>query len=983
MKNILRVVLVLNLFLGSVTAQKLFNKVVPSTNSIITTNKTVQNNINILAVMVEFKEDNDGATYGKGTFGSIYTKEYGTSIIDPLPHDKTYFESHLKFAQNYYNKVSNGNVNVNYSVLPTVYKTSKIMREYSPVRDSKDFTPLGEFSQEVWNMVVANETGLDFSQYNLFVIFHAGVGRDVNITGSLGNDRDLPSVYLGFESLKKIFGADFVGFNTPNALIQNTLILPETESREISSVAGDVLLELSINGLIVSSIASHLGLPDLYNTETGLSAIGRFGLMDGQSIFAYSGLFPPEPSAWEKIYLGWETPSEITLSGIYNLSLPARLALELGSKSIVKIPINNNEYYLLENRQRDVYKDGANIKINLNGVEIAKHFPKDTTGFYSYSVDSLSGVVTDIDEFDWAVPGNGILIWHIDESVINANLATNTINNNKDKRGVDVEEADGIQDIGETFTTVFGDQVIGEGDSLDLWYLGNKAKLYKNVFDDNSKPDSKSNTGAKSLITIDNFSESSNKISFRVSRGSSEVVLNQQVDLGLPNIKSAVEFDNNQYLLIGNDLNYRTLLSNSILNYKQNFANTAISLVKEFGCVIGTFNNVVNFAFGLNSSKSITLPNSVSTLPVYNNGILYIGTEVGEIYKFVISNNDVTFEKDNSLSGTNKPVQIIANNNVINIVYENSISNTNCTINGDSFIQVVKAVNENGTVMLYALTANNKFYVIKDGSQISSFSVPNNLKVSSFISVDFLKEGNNQIVFADTNYIYVYNSTGSVVDGFPLKVNSNSKFSNYLLAADFDGDTYPELVYFTNEGNIYVYNPKLKKQFTQFPISVGSKLDFYPALSQNTGSSTISLQLVADLVYYNYNIDFASTNAKIYYTGLYGDLYNAATVESTSSENLITEFFPEKRVYNWPNPVYENSTNIRYYVSENSNVTIKIFDAAGDFVEELNTTAVGGMDNEISWNVSNIQSGVYFARVEAAGLSGKNGYKIIKIAVIK
>lgn len=299
MKYIRRIIILLFIFLGSISAQKFIGKInpFPSEVQLTTTDNT---NIKILAVMVEFLEDNDGATYGKGTFGSIYEKDYGDKIIDPLPHDANYFESHLKFAQNYYNNVSNGHVTVNYSLLPTVYKVTKKMREYSPLKDSDDYTLMGNLSKEVWEMVVAANPGLNFSEYNLFAIFHAGVGRDVNISGSLGNDKDLPSVYLSLNAFKKIYGADFIGFPANNANIQNTMILPETESREITGVTGSALLELTINGLIVSSIASHLGLPDLFDTETGLSAIGRFGLMDGQSIFAYSGLFPPQPSAWKK-----------------------------------------------------------------------------------------------------------------------------------------------------------------------------------------------------------------------------------------------------------------------------------------------------------------------------------------------------------------------------------------------------------------------------------------------------------------------------------------------------------------------------------------------------------------------------------------------------------------------------------------------------------------------------------------------------------
>lgn len=41
------------------------------------------------------------------------------------------------------------------------------------------------------------------------------------------------------------------------------------------------------------------------------------------------------------------------------------------------------------------------------------------------------------------------------------------------------------------------------------------------------------------------------------------------------------------------------------------------------------------------------------------------------------------------------------------------------------------------------------------------------------------------------------------------------------------------------------------------------------------------------------------------------------------------------------------------------------------------------MDNETIWNVGDIQSGVYLARIEATGLSGKSESVVIKIAVVK
>jgi hypothetical protein len=96
----------------------------------------------------------------------------------------------------------------------------------------------------------------------------------------------------------------------------------------------------------------------------------------------------------------------------------------------------------------------------------------------------------------------------------------------------------------------------------------------------------------------------------------------------------------------------------------------------------------------------------------------------------------------------------------------------------------------------------------------------------------------------------------------------------------------------------------------------------------------------------------------------------------------ISEYFPKSRVYNWPNPVYGSVTYIRFYVSEPSSVKIIILDLAGEKVTELRSNALGGMDNEIKWDVTDIQSGVYLARVEVNSGS-KSGYSIIKIAVVK
>jgi hypothetical protein len=91
---------------------------------------------------------------------------------------------------------------------------------------------------------------------------------------------------------------------------------------------------------------------------------------------------------------------------------------------------------------------------------------------------------------------------------------------------------------------------------------------------------------------------------------------------------------------------------------------------------------------------------------------------------------------------------------------------------------------------------------------------------------------------------------------------------------------------------------------------------------------------------------------------------------------------PAARCYNWPNPTQDNRTKIRYYVARDAAVTVSIYTLAGDRVTTLHASATGGMDNEIEWDASRIQSGIYLAQVKAETDAG-SASRIIKIAVVR
>ena len=995
--------LIVILSLGSLSAQT-FN--VELTKPVLANQKTDSDNtLKIVAIMVNFAEDKDGTTSGNGKFGSIYSDDYGTSILDPLPHNYEYFEAHLRFVKNYFSKVSGGKLQVEYTILADTFSVSKTMRNYSPDPGSDDFTSLADFSKEAWTKADQMYPTFDFSAYDVFLVFHAGVGRDISLPGSIGNERDLPSVYLSDNAFKNIYGNDYSGIPVSGGSfhITNSMIIPETESRELETVSGKYLFQITINGLLCASIGSYLGVPDLFDTETGLSAIGRFGLMDGQSIFAYNGSFPPEPSPWTKIRLGWTEPVTIDLRD-HNIDLVTKEAAETGDTVILKVPINSSEYYLIENRSRDANKDGSKITLDVNGNVITKTFYKDTTGFYSFDVDSLEGVVTDVDEFDWAVPGNGIVIWHIDDNIINEKIADNKINTDKYHRGVDVEEADGIQDIGEKFYTVLGDEVIGEGDKEDFWYASNPAELYKNRFANDTRPDTKTNSGANSLITIKGFSDIANRMSFKVEYGDSVVkpLFTSKVNLSsnaaslsfLPSgITSVFLLRQNSDLMLfdgGSELKTFT-------NFSSNKVATLIDNSVQH--IYGTRDSTLTYSLseGTNTEEGVvTVGGWITTAPVINTisdqeKQIVVGTSDGKIISYSLASFGLAPQQQSIMNvGSDYLIRkLAANGSFVAALCQmttEQVSQTHLYWSNEGSVEFVDELpidlavtkDKNGNNIAVVLTNKNKFYVIDHSNVKAEFEV--NHDVNSFALADLKQDGTNYIVLNNGNNIGVYNLTGSMADNFPFVDPDGMGFSGTPLTADFEGDSKSEIISVTTDGRIFAIEGGTGKVVTGFPISTGSGIPVTPVLYNLNGKTDLA---VIDDQNVMSAWSISSVAGKLYWSEENGNPQNTSFISAAGTDNVINEFFPSNRAYNYPNPVYEGETNIRYYVSEDSKINIKIFDLAGDFVAELNDNATGGMDNETVWNVSDVQSGVYIARIEASSTSGKTENAIVKIAVVK
>lgn len=210
-------------------------------------------------------------------------------------------------------------------------------------------------------------------------------------------------------------------------------------------------------GVFCHELGHVFGLPDLYDYDMDSAGTGNWDLMAGGS-WNNGGLTPAHPVGWCKGRLGWVEPQPLPGSQESITLRPSILFPE-----IYRLPAGGNgdgkEYFLIENRRR--------------------------TGFDSY------------------LPGEGLMIQHVDES--------QRSNNDQGHYLVDIEQCDGRHDLNRN---------ANRGDEEDLF--PNKSN---NAFSAKTNPSSSTYNGVDSKVALKNIRRFGEDIIVDISTGDNSVAM--------------------------------------------------------------------------------------------------------------------------------------------------------------------------------------------------------------------------------------------------------------------------------------------------------------------------------------------------------------------------------------------------------------------------------------------------------------------------
>lgn len=955
-----------------------------------------QETLRVLAIRVDFLNDGAGAkTTGDGKFdlrdaGEI---EVPNSLVDSPPHNRDYFLAHMKSLANYYEAQSHGRLKLEYEVYPAERDSAYHLNDtldYGPWTLSQDSLIVRE-ARDVFIdaiKIADSDPGIDFSSYDAYLVFHAGPDFQSDIAGD--TPRDIPSYTIPLLE-------DSVAVDGGSHYVHLGMVLPETTTQDAFLGA--------LNGVIAHEFGHILGLPDLYDINNFYPVVGDYSLMDSggvlqgvlqdpdsQDLYAVYGLLPASMDVWSKAVL-W--PESIELE-VVEEDVDVILETSQRSPQALLISLNAEEYFLVENRQVDLNGDSTVVLV----------------------ADTSTGVVLgpESDEHDFLLPGwGGVLVWHIDESAIfGRNVGPYYgVNSNRRRRGISLEEADGIVDIGNIYSIHF------TGSPDEPFYAGNNT-----FFSNYTSPSSRSNSGGYSHVTIEVLDERKNKMQVKArrewGRNGWPVWLDVPVAEGSawagPMAGDApylafVTCDSVLYITrpgptwkhVGVKLPGMPVPGLSGRKYAIGSPGIVYAAVPGEGVIALDSNG--NPPSGWNSgvtdvSTSASVTESGVIVGLTDGSVVSLDDKGGIVWSAgggggqVVS--PVVYE-DIDGDGTSEVAFATQGGEIWILERDGEVLQGWPRQWRDGVVWICAADFDRGdgpAAMELALAdSSGTIEILKtDGSVVHRWSDRGVRLTGSRPAVgDVDSDGFLEFAFvSEEGNLYLMNHSANVAQNWPHALDEGSKADSIRwvsspVMADVDDDGFPEVLAGSLTGDLVALNGD-GTACEGWPFSFGLPVKTTPLVHDILGDGTMSVIVGGDdAVVHSLFLPAPFTEDADAPWARYGrdaTVTNALPLSLMGEPVTPGELMPPTSVYIYPNPVVGDRAYIRYTLSEEAEVVATVIDIRGQQVAAFRQSGTV-LENEMVWNTAEVGAGLYIVRVAAEGRNGAVMARTIKVAVAR
>ncbi|MFC1538152.1 FG-GAP-like repeat-containing protein [Candidatus Latescibacterota bacterium] len=938
---------------------------------------------NILLIRVDFpKEDPDHyTTSGLGVFdlrdyhSDPNVREEYTHPWDIPPHNKQYAENHLEALRNYWLAVSENRIDISYEVWPresdSAYTMSNEFYKYGNSRSKEQtFEKIAVLFEEAFETCKQIEgNAIDFSKFDTFIVMHAGLGRETS-GGVIEND--IPSAYISGDDieqyLRKSLSFDGITLN-------NGIIIPEMAST--NGIYG-------LNGIIAQIFGFRLGFPSFSNNKDGISSIGGWSLMDtGNMGYGYEtlGYIPVHPSIWSKIDMGWITPVTVTTDTIIDI---AATHINGSLPRAVKIPINDDEYLLIENRYNYSPADSLPESITFSGSD-------------------STGVWTKVGNYDAFIPGPGILIWHVNERIIEANRVENTINDDPYRRGLYLLEADGRQDIG---------TILRFGDKSDTFKLSGT-----NVLSPLTNPDSGSMWGADSGITVTVNSDpgevmnvtinfAGNLSGFPLLVGTDSNITS--ADLNNDGVDEFIVSHSDSVFVYGVDgllLGTTRVISHPPVMY----------LPKENKTLFASYTEFYELTdLGLEGYTSVNpgdyfpkiqyIENQLVTIFNGEPSTLYTN-QVTDIWDVIAFNNirslsTLRYNGNATLPDTTRIISLAAAgdylaalgvDNTLFYGYLNKRPSAGLDA-GDPLSSIPTDADKTTGPLLVDLDRNGVYEtVITADKELRIYNIDGtydrtslpDMPVGDPAAADIDNDGYPEVIVCTEKQVYAFRTGGMISEHFPFDLppgNNTETITSPPVVVDLDHDGYLDIACATSAMRLVSFNPQ-GYPTSGFPKVVYGVITSSPCIFKLSGSGDIGLAYVTTDGRLMAHDLMTEVDDDLYQWPMRKggpELSGAFLNDKIPSEITTTASF---EAFCYPNPITGSHGTFRITPSSATDCRITVYTVDGRIVFKAyrsQSDIIPGVANEIRMNADDLASGLYIAKIET-----KQKTLIYKLGVLK